>query len=98
MTEPSCDVVQTPDGRWQIVGELEARLLARAARLGITPEECLRQVVDAGLHAYGLDAEADDAELARDIAISDAEFERGEGIPHEQVVQEMEAIIGRARR
>jgi hypothetical protein len=42
----------------QIVGELEARLLARAARLGITPDECLRQIVEAGLRACGLDGEA----------------------------------------
>jgi hypothetical protein len=42
----------------QIVGELEARLLARAARLGISPDECLRQIVEAGLRACGLDGEA----------------------------------------
>jgi len=69
--------------------ELEQRVIALAQATGRDPAQVLADLVADAL---------DDAELERDIAISDAEFERGEGIPHELVVQEMRAIIGRARR
>lgn len=43
--------------------------------------------------AESLDAMFDREELSRDIEISRREFAEGKGIPHEQVMREMDALI-----
>lgn len=75
----------------QLPPELEQRVTRIAQEAAREPAEVLAEIVAAWLD------EEDDPELAQAIAAGDAEIERGEGIPHEQVIQDMQAIIDRAR-
>jgi predicted transcriptional regulator len=71
--------------------ELQQHVIRIAREADRAPADVLADMVAA---AVDLD---DDQSLWAAVAESDAEFARGEGIPHEQVAQEMQAIIDRAR-
>jgi predicted transcriptional regulator len=75
----------------QLPPELEQRVTRIAHESARNPADVLADIVSSALE---LDS---DEELWAAVADSDAEFARGEGIPHEQVVQEMQAIIDHAR-
>lgn len=66
--------------------ELEQRVTALAQRTSRKPEDVLAELVD--------DALEDDAAFRGTVREGLAQLDRGETVPHEQVMGELQAILG----
>jgi len=67
--------------------ELERRVTALARETSRKPEELLAELVD--------DALEDDAAFRSTVRDGIAQLDRGESVPHEQVMDELRAILGK---
>jgi len=73
----------------QLPPDLEQRVTELAHAIQREPAAVLAELVAAALD------DDDTAALAREVAISDDEFARGEGVSHERVVRELDEMLER---
>jgi predicted transcriptional regulator len=70
--------------------ELERRVVELAAEKRRDPQDVLAELVDGALD--------DDASFRAAVREGTAQLDRGEGIPHEQVMSDLRAILSRHAR